>query len=199
MKEHGILFKDRAVRAAASRIGVALDVYVAAVIRGEKFCGGCKRALARNADNFGQCKRGDGLRSKCRTCEKSVERSGYWKNHARRRAKQLEYQRANRDRLYAYNAKWSRERNRALREELLAAYGAACACCGEKEAVFLDLDHVNNNGSAHRREVGNNTQVALELRRLGWPRGDFQLLCCNCNQGKARNGGVCPHVSRRSL
>ena len=28
------------------------------------------------------------------------------------------------------------------------------------------------------------------------PTGDYQLLCCNCNQGKARNGGVCPHHAK---
>ena len=31
------------------------------------------------------------------------------------------------------------------------------------------------------------------LKRLGWPRDRYQLLCANCNFGKLMNGGVCPH------
>jgi ABC-type uncharacterized transport system substrate-binding protein len=30
------------------------------------------------------------------------------------------------------------------------------------------------------------------LARNGYPSG-FQILCMNCNHGKSRNGGVCPH------
>jgi hypothetical protein len=198
VSERGILFSERAIKAAATRMGVDLDVYRTALQQGAKVCGGCKKAKPRTAEHFSVQKRGDGLRSKCRECEAAVEKAHYWRTHTQQREQQLAYQRANRDRLYAYNAKWQRTRNKALRAELIAAYGGACACCGEREPNFLDLDHVHNNGAEHRREVGNNTQVMLALKRAGWPKDDYQLLCCNCNQGKARNGGVCPHAKKAS-
>lgn len=201
MKERPILFRAdlRWLRVAAARIKVSPEAYAAALNQGRKFCGGCGMQKPRDADNFGyDSKTFDGLRSRCRPCVSKTKISHYERTRPEQRARQLVYQRANRERLYAYNAKWSRERNAALRAEMLAAYGAACACCGERQRLFLDLDHVENDGAEHRREVGNNTQVMVQLRAQGWPRGRFQLLCCNCNQGKARNGGVCPHANVQS-
>lgn len=137
-------------------------------------------------------------REKNREAINARKRKAYRSDPTKVRVRQQAYQEANREKLYAYNAGWQRRRNKVLRAEMLAAYGSACACCGEAETVFLDLDHVHNDGAAHRREAGNSTQVMLHLRRRGWPKGDFQLLCCNCNQGKARNGGVCPHEARHA-
>lgn len=197
--ERPILFSagERRFKAAAARIKVDVHDYVAALNMGMKICGGCLRTLPRDSSNFGKSsKHFDGLRSKCRRCVSLVKKDHYERTRPQQRARQAIYQKENRDRLYAYNAKWQRERNARLRAELIDAYGRVCACCGESEPIFLDLDHVHNNGNAHRREVGNNTQVMLELQRLGWPTGDYQLLCCNCNQGKARNGGVCPHHAK---
>jgi len=68
-------------------------------------------------------------------------------------------------------------------------YGRACACCGEREISFLQIDHVNGGGRRHREEVGN---LYAWLRRNGFPEG-FQTLCANCNWGKHLNDGVCPH------
>ena len=36
-------------------------------------------------------------------------------------------------------------------------------------------------------------ELKPSLKRQGWPKDGYQLLCANCNQGRARNGGVCPH------
>jgi hypothetical protein len=197
-KEHGEFFRMRSMRAAASRIGVSPDDYASALAQGRKICGGCRQSLPRDLEHFRMSVRGDGLRGKCRACEKRVDNTRYWRDHEKRTSARRAYQQANKTRIYADNARRARIRNAALRAELIAAYGAACACCGEANPIFLDLDHIHNNGNAHRREVGNNTLVALELRRRGWPKDDYQLLCCNCNQGKARNGGVCPHVKNKA-
>lgn len=78
-------------------------------------------------------------------------------------------------------------------QEVLDHYGRTCQCCGEADERFLTLDHTNNDGAEHRREVGSSGQaVWRDLRKRGWPPG-FQTLCFNCNLGKQRNGGVCPH------
>ena len=94
------------------------------------------------------------------------------------------------------NRAWRAQFWPALRVEFLIAYGGKCACCGETQSLFLELDHILNNGAEHRRAVGNNQQVMLELKRSGWPKGEYQLLCCNCNRGKALNGGICPHQQK---
>lgn len=94
----------------------------------------------------------------------------------------------------------SRRRTAAYRDRtrdaLFAAYGGyVCACCGETERQFLTLDHVNNDGAAHRRALGGQCgmrHVYADLKRRGFPPG-YQVLCFNCNLGRARNGGVCPH------
>jgi hypothetical protein len=112
--------------------------------------------------------------SYCRTCHNAYTRE--------RRAK------GKRDRTYPATAKaWRlRERDKAYDH-----YGGVCACCGEDERLFLTLDHVNNDGKEHRAKHPG-LPMYLIAKAEGYP-DDLQLLCYNCNCGKARNGGVCPH------
>ena len=93
----------------------------------------------------------------------------------------------------------NQERRDEVRRKVYGHYGDACACCGETEPMFLSLDHTNNDGAEHRRELGYDgngkgaSSATLSwLKRNNYPEG-FQVLCMNCNHGKARNGGVCPH------
>jgi hypothetical protein len=97
-------------------------------------------------------------------------------------------------------AEKSRRLNLALREEVFAAYGGnLCTCCGEQEPMFLTIDHVDNDGAKMRREGVHSrggTQFYQWLRKNRFPPG-FQVLCMNCNLGKHRNGGTCPHQSSK--
>lgn len=86
----------------------------------------------------------------------------------------------------------------ALREQIFAHYGAFCSCCGEAEPQFLTIDHVENNGAEMRRDGTHGrsgTAFYQWLRKQGFPAG-FQTLCMNCNFGKHRNGGMCPHQDK---
>jgi hypothetical protein len=85
-----------------------------------------------------------------------------------------------------------RKRNARLRREILAAYGGQCACCGEMEAGFLTVDHVNGNGSRERRTPGLKGSLYGRIKRAGFPRDKYRLLCynCNCSLGTL---GYCPH------
>ena len=65
----------------------------------------------------------------------------------------------------------------------------ACMCCGERELVFLCLDHVRNDGSKMRRQYKRNG--IWEATARGLPE-DFQVLCFNCNRAKYLQG-FCPH------
>lgn len=67
-----------------------------------------------------------------------------------------------------------------------------CACCGEIILEFLEVDHINNDGNKHRREIGNQ-KIYDWLIKNKFPTG-FQILCANCNKGKSLNDGICPHV-----
>lgn len=81
----------------------------------------------------------------------------------------------------------------SLRTKVLAAYGAKCACCGERQKEFLALDHVNGGGNKERREKGLSTSAQMYMVAIheGFP-ARFRLLCHNCNCSRAWYG-FCPH------
>lgn len=107
------------------------------------------------------------------------------------------------------NPELSREKNRnyhrTLKARAFAALGGVCKCCGEGERRFLQIDHVNNDGAAHRRALGMRRHtrepksiMGVFYRQIvGGKIDGLQLLCANCNWGKARNGGICPHEEER--
>lgn len=69
-----------------------------------------------------------------------------------------------------------------------------CNCCGETNILFLTLDHVNNDGYKERKNnkyIGNRWYE--DVIKKGFPSG-LQVLCSNCNTGKMRNEGICPHI-----
>jgi hypothetical protein len=115
----------------------------------------------------------------CNLCRD--RRSLYWKK--RRETKDINYVIERKQKRSAY------ARNREL---AIQYYGGKCACCGEIELTFLDLDHINNDGAYHRRTDSTARNSATWAKKHGYPP-IFQVLCSNCNQGKQRNGGVCPH------
>lgn len=80
-----------------------------------------------------------------------------------------------------------------LRDQLVEAYGGRCSCprCPEVNPAFLTLEHVNGDGKAHRAKVGSHSYT--DLRRRGWPKDGFTLLCWNCNAA-TRFGRICPHM-----
>lgn len=81
----------------------------------------------------------------------------------------------------------------ALKLEMIKAYGGACACCGEDIPHFLSLEHTRGDGAEHRRKVGDNAQAQLvDLKRRGWPKDGYTVLCLNCNIAKGAHG-TCPH------
>lgn len=82
---------------------------------------------------------------------------------------------------------------RILKMEMIIAYGGGCSCCGEKGIEFLTVDHIYNNGAAHRQELGGlGLKVWLDLKRKGWPKDGYTILCWNCNCAK-KYGKFCMH------
>jgi hypothetical protein len=138
----------------------------------------------------------------CRPCNAANTRAFRKKNPGW--VKAYDRKRYARDRVdegfVAAERKRGREYWRKLRHEAIMAYGGYhCACCGETEPLFLELDHVLNDGAAHRRSLGYagngkgaSSRTLSWLKEHNYPAG-FQVLCANCNKGKERNGGVCTH------
>ena len=95
-----------------------------------------------------------------------------------------------------------------LKTEVLShySYSNSCECCGETNIMFLTIDHTDNDGAEHRRKIigadYNRTkrgdlsgrQFYSWLKKNNYPNDPkLQVLCYNCNCGKAANKGVCPH------
>lgn len=145
----------------------------------------------------------------CGPCWQLYSREYYRKNKDR-----LNRDEKDRNALRRQNPEWveserkrGREFWRKLRHEAIMAYGGyRCACCGETEPMFLSIDHVFNDGASHRRAIAGHTEnngkgasghTMVWLKRHNYPAG-FQVLCMNCNFGKAINGGVCPHKTSQA-
>jgi hypothetical protein len=130
---------------------------------------------------------------------KAKKRIDNWlaKNPERKR----ELNRISQHKMYAnpiYRAKKQkeeREKIAKLKQAVYENYGMVCACCGEDNPLFLTIDHVNNDGFATKTSGGNrysSTAVYRKIVKEGFP-DTFQVLCMNCNFGKSRNKGICPH------
>lgn len=89
---------------------------------------------------------------------------------------------------------YKREQRQELKQLVLNAYGNKCTCCGEANNALLSIDHINNDGAVHRKEIG--SKLYEWLKKQKWPIG-FQVLCFSCNHGKEINNGVCPHEDSR--
>ena len=134
----------------------------------------------------------------CKTC-KDKKKDIEFPKHSRQC--QACFKESNRRRSAEYNVRKNAaicEKKRiryALHRKLaFEHYGKSCACCGERESMFLTIDHINNDGYLHRQNKISTSHhnVYGWIVRNDFPEG-FQVLCMNCNTGKHRNGGVCPH------
>lgn len=92
---------------------------------------------------------------------------------------------------HGYSAS-ARSRRRFLLKTI-EVYGGLCSCCSESNPFKLTLDHLSNDGSKHRRDSCT-MDTASWLRVNGYPDDmNISVRCANCNCGRARNDGICPH------
>ena len=95
--------------------------------------------------------------------------------------------------------KRGKEYRQKLRRETIEAYGGCCVCCGETQHEFLHLDHTYGGGHTERKRYGggSNLGIMARLRRDGWPKNDYRILCANCNLSLGHYG-YCPHKVERN-
>jgi len=124
----------------------------------------------------------------------------------RSREEKIEYMKQWRKNNPNYSKEWEenhrgyrKQRNRNLKIEVLNHYcnnnrlGSWCQCCGTTHIEFLTMDHINNNGSEHRKEINSRGGNGFYhwLKSHNFPKG-YQVLCFNCNLSKGYHG-YCPH------
>lgn len=142
-------------------------------------------------------------RRECKACTKVRVRGYATASKERIKAYRQAYHQKNRDQIIAKVSDWvannpDRRRKNALayyyrlQHQAIEAYGGyRCFWCGITEPLVLCIDHIDNDGSEHRRKLGTlgGAKFYKWLKDNNYPAG-FQVLCMNCNHAKYRNGGV---------
>lgn len=120
-------------------------------------------------------KRGESYRSDCLKCSAASSLEWYWNNKEE-----------------AIKRRKIRDKDRKIKVFSHYSEGViSCACCNESTLEFMSLDHVNNDGYIHRKEVGNGQKLYRWIINNNYPKG-FQILCMNCNFAKGQFK-ICPH------
>lgn len=101
----------------------------------------------------------------------------------------------NLDRAKEITNKSKKKYEERMKKLVFAHYGKKCACCGESQIDFLTIDHINGNGRKHRKKI--KEKICVWLVKNKFPKG-FQVLCFNCNWGRYKNKGICPHKKKNS-
>lgn len=198
----------------AARMRVGLCGYCASVANGDKRCPACKekrrqQTAARKAAGIClDCNQSAALGdTRCVACG-SKRRKSLRERWAAQTAKGLctrcdepfvpglKYCVAHAE----HARKLTNAKNKRYRDEIIAAYGGKCSCpgCPETRPEFLTIDHIADDGAKHRRSLfGRNNcgsaKMYAWLKKQGFPKDNYQLLCHNCNWVKHRFGS-CPHV-----
>ena len=84
-----------------------------------------------------------------------------------------------------------------MKQQVYEHYGNQCVCCKQNDVRVLTLDHVNNDGFRDKRPAINIYSYLLK-HNFQYPF-ELQLLCWNCNVGKHRNKGICPHKNSEKV
>ena len=109
---------------------------------------------------------------------------------------QKAYYEKNKHRLKKKTPEEVREYRRSVKLEVFMHYcdgEPKCECCGEDVYDFLSIDHMNNDGKIHRKNIKSSYSFYLWIRRNKYP-SNLQILCMNCNWGRSKQPDhICPH------
>ena len=157
----------------------------------------------------------DGINSACRVCAaeakrkrydpdkaRATNRRYYLKNRDAVRTSNKQYYQAHRDQYAKQNHDRYQRIKRDCTQLVFDHYGRSCACCGETIPLLLTIDHINNDGAKHRRQLSGSRTGKVGAWFYKWLVDNglppvYQTLCWNCNMGKHINGGV--SLSRNKL
>ena len=143
--------------------------------------------------------------SDCQQIADRLRRNAYKRNRRKDpefRKKECGFVKAWRRRNRKHCSAWHKAWRQRIKDEVYEAYGGyRCQCpgCSVTEPLFLTLDHVNNDGTKAVKQHGNERGIKMWvwIKKHNFPKGMFQVMCFNCNCGRARNGGHCPHLKKK--
>jgi hypothetical protein len=159
----------------------------------KKVCVRCK--IKKDIHNFGVLiKNEDGHNNRCKSCCQELRKASYRRcvNKKGYRAKLAKNSKIRYDNNPVKARQLAKSYREKLRIEFIKEYGGCCICCGEKEIAFLTLEHANRDGAAHRKLFHTSSGQLADLRKRGWPKGEYTILCFNCNRATWELG-ICPH------
>jgi len=133
-----------------------------------------------------------------KTSQSKIESTRRWvsQNKERVRASEREYYHKNpklmkelREKYYAKHKEkhlkrcW--EQRQSLKREVLQKYSPKLECkkCKFNDLDCLEIDHIKNDGSLHRKQNIVGPRILYWLKKNNYPKG-FQVLCKNCNWKK---------------
>lgn len=138
------------------------------------------------------------LNGLCRICKKNPIIENYkWCVECRDKQKKWYYQSEYREKSRILD----KQRRQERKIRIFNHYGNKCVCCEENNLIFLSIDHINNDGAQHRQELtgkrgrgagSSSIRFYKWIEKNNYPN-NLQILCFNCNIGRYRNGGICPH------
>ena len=102
----------------------------------------------------------------------------YYANHEENKKKKRESMKRRREAEPEKYATHSRESKRKLKEQLFNMYGHKCILCGFDDKRTLTLDHINNNGSEERKQLGE--RGVYRRARDNYLPSEYRILCMNC-------------------
>ena len=132
--------------------------------------------------------------------EKKKEYKQAYDQTEKRKKRIAEYSLENKEKIYKRALAW-RVKNRPrlrvknnIRAEkrrtvLVNLMGGICKCCGENDPIYLQFDHVNNDGNLEKKSERGHRSWKLSLKAYQANPNRYQLLCANCNWAKQLNGG----------
>src|SRR5271169_5790942 len=96
------------------------------------------------------------------------------------------------------------KRFKELWNMVLNHYTRYCSCCGETNELFLTISHlkkldkIEQNGHDRYgvRRLATYSQL-LYIIKQNYPKNKYCIECWNCNCGRRRNKGICPHKSSK--
>ena len=148
-------------------------------------CLHCKLELARDAFRKSRPR-------VCVECVRKQDRERYEREAVRRREWQRKYNQTTAGKESSRrNNEENKKKHQAIKLLCLEKYGGPrCCWCGQTEIKCLSIDHINNDGAAHRgADKQAKSSMYWWLKKNDFPPG-FEVLCMNCNFSKHHNGGV---------
>ncbi len=136
------------------------------------------------------------------TYTKEMRRQNYLANKNKILSQNKQWRKTHRKQTLNLQKEWhvniGKNKNIQLKFEVLSYYcknnKPFCVCCGKIGIGYLTIDHINNDGNKHRRNLNltGGHSFYRYLKNNNFPNDPpLQVLCYNCNNAKRVNFGVC--------